>query len=107
MKMAAVSFAREPKATCSSWSSLEASELPSTRAKVTHHFFGKYKIKLFSAEKEVATKAVGDYFGERALIQEDVRSANVYAVGKTSCFTLGTELQIFLDFLRNQLSYLD
>jgi len=40
------------------------------------------------AEKEVATKAVGDYFGERALIQEDVRSANVYAVGKTSCFTL-------------------
>ena len=40
-------------------------------------FLGNIKIKHFSAEKEVATKAVGDYFGERALIQEDVRSDNV------------------------------
>jgi CRP-like cAMP-binding protein len=32
-------------------------------------------------EKHLATKGKGEYFGEVALIKEDVRSANVYAVG--------------------------
>merc|ERR1712134_222010 len=39
-------------------------------------------------EKEVATKHKGDYFGEIALIREDVRSANVYANGSVVCYTL-------------------
>jgi len=39
-------------------------------------------------EKEVATKHKGDYFGEIALIREDVRSANVYASGSVVCYTL-------------------
>ena len=30
----------------------------------------------------------GDYFGEIALIREDVRSANVYASGSVVCYTL-------------------
>ena len=40
-------------------------------------------------EEEVAQFGKGDYFGEIALIKEDVRSANVYAVGNVQCYTLG------------------
>jgi len=39
-------------------------------------------------EKDVAKKEKGDYFGEVALVKEDVRSANVYAVGPVVCYTL-------------------
>lgn len=39
-------------------------------------------------EEEVANFGKGDYFGEIALIKEDVRSANVYAVGVVQCYTL-------------------
>ena len=39
-------------------------------------------------EQEVATKSTGQYFGEIALLREDVRSANVYAKGPVVCYTL-------------------
>ena len=39
-------------------------------------------------EEEVARFSKGEYFGEIALIKEDVRSANVYAVGVVQCYTL-------------------
>jgi len=39
-------------------------------------------------EEEVANFSKGDYFGEIALIKEDVRSANVYAKGVVQCYTL-------------------
>jgi len=39
-------------------------------------------------EKEVAKKSKGEYFGEVALIREDVRTANIYAKGPVVCYTL-------------------
>ncbi|CAG5109480.1 Oidioi.mRNA.OKI2018_I69.chr2.g4012.t2.cds [Oikopleura dioica] len=39
-------------------------------------------------EKEVAQKAEGEFFGEKALLTSDTRSANVYAVGDIVCYTL-------------------
>ena len=39
-------------------------------------------------EKEVAKKAEGEFFGEKALLTSDTRSANVYAVGDIVCYTL-------------------
>ncbi|CBY37051.1 unnamed protein product [Oikopleura dioica] len=39
-------------------------------------------------EKEVAVKGEGEFFGEKALLTSDTRSANVYAVGDVVCYTL-------------------
>ena len=39
-------------------------------------------------EKEVATLGAGDFFGDKALISEEKRSANIYAKGYTKCYTL-------------------
>lgn len=39
-------------------------------------------------EEEVARYGKGRYFGEIALIKEDIRMANVYAVGVVKCYTL-------------------
>ena len=39
-------------------------------------------------EKEVAVKGQGEFFGEKALLTSDTRSANVYAVGDVVCYTL-------------------
>jgi cGMP-dependent protein kinase len=39
-------------------------------------------------EKEVAVKGHGEFFGEKALLTSDTRSANVYAVGDVVCYTL-------------------
>ena len=40
-------------------------------------------------QQEVARKSAGEFFGEKALISEDKRSANVYAVdGPVLCLTL-------------------
>lgn len=39
-------------------------------------------------EDEVALLEPGNYFGERALIKEEKRNANIYAKGVTICYTL-------------------
>jgi len=39
-------------------------------------------------EKEVARLGKAAYFGEAALIKEDVRNANVYSIGHVQCYTL-------------------
>ena len=39
-------------------------------------------------EKEVAILGAGDFFGDKALISEEKRSANIYAKGYTKCYTL-------------------
>jgi len=46
------------------------------------------KDKDTGGEEEVARYGKGRYFGEIALIKEDVRMANVYAVGVVKCYTL-------------------
>ncbi|CAG5110523.1 Oidioi.mRNA.OKI2018_I69.chr2.g4917.t1.cds [Oikopleura dioica] len=46
------------------------------------------KDKPAGGEEEVARYGKGRYFGEIALIKEDVRMANVYAVGVVKCYTL-------------------
>lgn len=53
---------------------------------------GNVKITINSGDgepKEVARKSAGEFFGEKALISEDKRSANVIAVdGPVLCLTL-------------------
>lgn len=39
-------------------------------------------------EDELAVLGSGDFFGDKALIKEDKRSANVYAKNKCKCYTL-------------------
>lgn len=39
-------------------------------------------------EDELAILGSGDFFGDKALIKEDKRSANVYAKNKCKCYTL-------------------
>jgi len=39
-------------------------------------------------EKQVATKTRGEFFGEVALMKEDLRTANVYAVDTVACYVL-------------------
>lgn len=39
-------------------------------------------------QEEVAVLEAGCYFGERALIKEERRNANIYAIGQTACYTL-------------------
>ena len=39
-------------------------------------------------EADLRTMTVTEHFGEQALIRDDVRSANAYAIGDVSCITL-------------------
>ena len=43
------------------------------------------------SEDKVASKAVGQYFGEKALLSEDLRSASCIASSKVTCLTLARE----------------
>jgi len=40
------------------------------------------------SENEVAVLGAGDFFGDKALIKEEKRSANIYAKGDVKCYTL-------------------
>ena len=52
-----------------------------------------------SKEQEVATMTRGQFFGEIALIKEDLRTANVYAKTQVSCYVL--ERQAFTSLIGN------
>lgn len=39
-------------------------------------------------ETELRQMTVTEHFGEQALIRDDVRSANAYAIGAVTCLTL-------------------
>jgi len=40
------------------------------------------------SENEVAVLGAGDFFGDKALIKEEKRSANIYAKSDLKCYTL-------------------
>jgi CRP-like cAMP-binding protein len=41
-------------------------------------------------EEKLAVLKQGNYFGEQALLREDVRQASCFAESKVTCLTLGT-----------------
>jgi len=52
---------------------------------------GEVKVTINQAdgsEKEAAILGPGKYFGEKALMKEDKRNANIYSKGATHCYTL-------------------
>mmetsp|Transcript_10044 Transcript_10044/g.18741 ORF Transcript_10044/g.18741 Transcript_10044/m.18741 type:complete len:436 (+) Transcript_10044:116-1423(+) len=52
---------------------------------------GVYRSENGDAEKKVTTLSKGDYFGEQALLREDVRQASCIAEDKVTVLTLGRE----------------
>jgi CRP-like cAMP-binding protein len=52
---------------------------------------GVYKADPAGKENKLATLHVGNYFGEKALLKEDVRQASCIAESKVVCLTLGRD----------------
>lgn len=52
---------------------------------------GVYKADQNGKETKIATLSIGSYFGEKALLKEDVRSASCVAESKVTCLTLGRD----------------
>lgn len=52
---------------------------------------GVFKANAAGKEEKLATLRQGNYFGEQALLREDVRQASCYAETKVTCLTLGRE----------------
>lgn len=55
--------------------------------------------KDYRSEIELRTMTVTEHFGEQALIKDEVRSANAYAVGEVSCLTI--QRASFVELLGN------
>lgn len=64
---------------------------------------GKVKVAIdvgfVGEEKQVATMSRGQFFGEVALMKEDLRTANVYAIDTVVCYVL--ERKAFTNLIGN------
>lgn len=50
------------------------------------------KVQVWQEKQMVRTLTKGDYFGERALLYDEPRSATIISVGQTICVTIGRDL---------------
>lgn len=86
-----------------------------TQGDVGEEFFilnkGVVKVTRFDdigQEFELVRLHEGDVFGERALLYDDVRSANIVSVGDSSCLTLKREeFNLLLGHLREEMAAMD
>lgn len=63
-------------------------------------------VKVVIDGKHIATLSSGTYFGERALVHNDVRNADVVADGLTTCFSIGRhEFKQFFESLEHAWIY--
>jgi cGMP-dependent protein kinase len=63
------------------------------------------KVDVFKNRAKIRTITKNDYFGERAIIFNDFRSASVVAVGQVECWTISKEefLGLMDESIRGQL----